>query len=90
MKKLLIGTTTLILTSNNKFYGGLERRVLQFYSASIAKLSTDQILLGRSASDFFNKKAIILEEDLGRTSLDQSYRLQLGHERGFLTRGFHL
>ena len=58
------GTTTLILTSNNKFYGGLERRVLQFYSASIAKLSTDQILLGRSASDFFNKKAIILEEDL--------------------------
>lgn len=58
------GTTALILTSNSKFYGGLENRVLQFYSANINKLQADQILIGHSASDFFRKNAIILKEDL--------------------------
>lgn len=58
------GIAALILTSNSKFYGGLESRVLQFYSANIEKMQADQILVGRSASDFFKKNSIILKEDL--------------------------
>lgn len=63
-------TAAIILTSNSKFYGGLERRLMQFYIQTLSKLPAEagkpvqQIILGRSAADFFGTEAIILNQDL--------------------------
>src|SRR3989344_6713727 len=58
------GTVAVILTSNSKFYGGLERRLMYFYQDSLSKLPADRLLIGHSASDFFQSKGIILHQDL--------------------------
>ena len=58
------GTVALILTSNSKFYGGLETRLMHFYKASLANYPAERILIGHSAADFFQNKGIILHQDL--------------------------
>lgn len=58
------GTVAVILTSNSKFYGGLERRLMRFYQDSLSKLPADQLLIGHSAADFFQTKGVILHQDL--------------------------
>ena len=58
------GTVALILTSNSKFYGGLERRLLRFYQDSLANYPAERVLIGHSAANFFQRKGIILHQDL--------------------------
>lgn len=58
------GTAAIILTSNSRFYGGLERRLMQFYQQTISKLNTEQIIIGLSAANFFQKPGLILKSDL--------------------------
>lgn len=58
------GSVALILTSNSKFYGGLERRLMYFYRDSLSKIASDKIIIGHSAADFFQTKGLIFATDL--------------------------
>ena len=58
------GTVALILTSNSKFYGGLERRLLRFYQDSLANYPAERVLIGHSAANFFQSEALRTSEVL--------------------------
>lgn len=46
------GTMSLILTSNNHFYGDLEIRLLRYFVVNTAKFKTDRFAIGKTAMDF--------------------------------------
>lgn len=68
------GTVSLILTSNHRFYGSLEARLIRFFMVQSSKYRTDRIVIGRAALDYFHSihyfppfKSFILKEDLPKT-----------------------
>lgn len=61
---------SIILTSNYRFYGNINSDLLEFFIASTQKLSTDRIMLGKAAIDYFkaqpmfkNYREVILKDD---------------------------
>lgn len=45
------GSVCIILTSNKKFYGDLEQRLVQYFSTNSTKFPTDRIVVGKTAQE---------------------------------------
>lgn len=65
------GTVAILVTSNYRFYGGLERRLINFYLDSIKNMTLDRLTIGQSALDYFgnlghgkNFQNVIWKDDL--------------------------
>lgn len=61
---------SMILTSNYRFYGSINSDLIEFFIANTRKLTTDIIILGRAAIDYFktshilsNYQQILLKDD---------------------------
>ena len=72
------GTAAVILTSNSKFYGGLERRLMLFFTNTLSNLPAEagkpgiqQIIIGRSGADFFRTSARFAREARQAITLNQ-------------------
>lgn len=48
------GTISIIVTSNHRFYGGLESRLLQYFVVNTTKFKTDRLTIGKSAQEFLS------------------------------------
>jgi len=48
------GTISLILTSNNRFYGDIESKLLRYFVINSAKFKTDRIVVGKTAHEFLS------------------------------------
>lgn len=65
------GTVSILITSNQHFYGGLEKELVKFYIVNTTKFATDKIVIGSTASEFlkaFNYTSpyqqVVLKTDL--------------------------
>lgn len=63
-------TVSIVLTSNYRFYGSINSKLLEFFAAACQKLDTDKICLGRAAVDYFRTihlegetKEVLLKDD---------------------------
>lgn len=61
----------LILTSNYRFYGNINAALINFFIESTQSISTDRIILGKSAVEYFKTSRLILnyQEILLKTDL---------------------
>lgn len=46
------GTLSLLLTSNKRFYGDLENRLVEFFIENTSKFPTDRVVLGTTAKEY--------------------------------------
>lgn len=65
------GTVSILITSNQHFYGGLEKELVKFFIVNTTKFATDRIVIGSTATEFlksfnyFNPyQQVILKNDL--------------------------
>lgn len=48
------GTVSILLTSNDRFYGGLETKLTKFFIINSSKYKTDRIVIGKTAGEFLH------------------------------------
>lgn len=63
-------TISIVLTSNHRFYGQINSDLLKFFTKFTENMTTDRIMLGKAAIDYFraasifkNYQEVILKED---------------------------
>ncbi len=62
---------SLVLTSNHKFYGEIENKLLRFFTVNTSKITTDRIVIGKIGRDFLKGinysapfKSVIFQKDI--------------------------
>lgn len=70
-KKQTKGTVSIIITSNYRFFGSLENRLLRYYLVNTSKYPTDRIVIGKSGQTylrnmgyFHSHHSLTFEKDL--------------------------
>src|SRR3989338_8186006 len=51
-------TMSIVLTSNHRFYGNINSDLLKFFTKFTENMTTDRIMLGKAAIDFFRAAPI--------------------------------
>ncbi|MCL4367554.1 F0F1 ATP synthase subunit gamma [Patescibacteria group bacterium] len=69
------GTISIVLTSNDRFYGSLETELTRFFLVNTTKIRTDRLVIGRTAIDqlksikyFHTYQPLVFQNDLPSTT----------------------
>lgn len=65
------GNVSILLTSNHRFYGALEEKLIRYFIVNTTKFKTDRIIIGKSAAEFLTAmryshphNSVLFKEDL--------------------------
>lgn len=65
------GNVSILLTSNHRFYGALEEKLIRYFIINTTKFKTDRIIIGKSAAEFLTAmryshphNSVLFKEDL--------------------------
>lgn len=65
------GTISILITSNHRFYGSLEDKLIHFFITNSSEFSTERLVIGKTALDFLQSmkkpltyKSVVFKNDL--------------------------